>query len=223
MIHRNLRGKKMHSKAIEEVFFLVFVEIFMLFIFRALLPANNSELYFAAKTALYSFDIIFVFIMVKVFDHEKLSFIGLTKNNLWDQFKTGLVIFLLLIYLYIFPYYLVYGISLPYSIETGELLLHVIVNIFVISVAEEMLFRGLILARLKTLLSSDTKVIIVSALIFGLSQYPLSHNALKLIFYVYMGLILSIMRLKFDSKIISLSLAHGLMLSVFDFISCITV
>lgn len=213
----------MHSKAIEEVFFLVFVEIFMLFIFRALLPANNSELYFAAKTALYSFDIIFVFIMVKVFDHEKLSFIGLTINNLWGQLITGLVIFLLLIYLYIFPYYLVYGISLPYSIETGELLLHVIVNIFVISVAEEMLFRGLILARLKTLLSSDTKVIIVSALIFGLSQYPLSHNALKLIFYVYMGLILSIMRLKFDSKIISLSLAHGLMLSVFEFISCITV
>lgn len=213
----------MHSKAIEEVFFLVFVEIFMLFIFRAFLPANNSDLYFAAKTALYSFDILFVFIMVKVFDHEKLSFIGLTKKNLWVQFKTGLVIFLLLIYLYMFPYYLVYGISLPYSIETGELLLHVLVNIFVISVAEEMLFRGLILARLKTLLSSDTKVIIISALIFGLSQYPLSHNALKLIFYVYMGLILSIMRLKFDLKIISLSLAHGLMLSFFDFISCITV
>lgn len=213
----------MHSKAIEEVLFLVFVEIFMLFVFRAMLPANNSDLYFAAKTALYSFDILFVFVMVKVFDHEKLSFIGLTKNNLWGQFKDGLVIFLLLIYLYIFPYYLIYGISLPYSIETGELLLHVIVNIFVISVAEEMLFRGLILARLKTLLSSDTKVIIVSALIFGLSQYPLSHNALKLIFYVYMGLILSIMRLKFDFKIISLSLAHGLMLSVFDFISCVTV
>ena len=98
-------------KKLEEVVFLVFVELLILFIFRALLPQSDSDFYLIAKTALYIFDISFVIFMVKVIDHEKISLIGIEFNNIYSQILKGLLIYVILIFAYAIPYYFIVGLG----------------------------------------------------------------------------------------------------------------
>ena len=209
------------NKKLEEVVFLVFIEIFILFVFRAFLPSNDNEFYYYAKIGLYIFDILFVLFMLKIIDHDRISSIGITVNNIRSQIIKGLIVFLVLLYSYVFPYYLIYGVKAANDLQLYQLAIHIFLNIFVFALAEEMLFRGLILLRLKQLLSSDTKAIFIGSLIFSISQYPLTHDATMLLLYVLLGLILSTIKLKFNVKLISLAIAHGMLLSVFDIIAFI--
>lgn len=204
-------------KKLEEVVFLVFIELLILFIFRAYLPQSDSDSYLVAKVALYIFDILFVVFMVKVIDHERISFIGIDFKNIFSQLLKGFLIFAVLLVTYALPYYFIIGLD-QVHMHTNRLFTQILMNIFLIALAEEMLFRGLILERLKQLMSSDIKAILICSFLSGVSQYPLTHNTTLLFMYVYLGLILSIIRVKFKTKIFSLALAHGLMLSTFNLI-----
>jgi len=205
----------MNNKKLEEVVFLVFIEILILFIFRAFLPQSDSDFYFYAKTGLYIFDILFVIFMVKVIDHENMSFIGVAFQNMYSQLINGIVTFIVLLILYVLPYYLIFRLNNTHPL-TDKLLLHIFINIFIIAMAEEMLFRGLIFERLRQLMGSDAKAIFIGSFIFGISQYPLTHDTGMLLMYAYLGIILSIIKVKFNVRIFSLALAHGLVLSVFS-------
>ncbi|GEM_PF-3264020 len=209
----------MNAKKLEEVIFLVFVEFLILFIFRALLPPSESELYLTAKTALYIFDIAFVVFMVKVIDREKIAMIGLTFQNIFTQIYKGIIIYLVLLVVYVLPYYLLFGLGGSSKIVLNSLIVNTIINICIVALAEEMLFRGLILERLKQLLGSDLKAIVICSFIFGISQYPITHDARLILMFTYFGIVLSIFKQKFNAKIFSLALAHGLVFSTFNIFS----
>ncbi|CUM79911.1 CAAX amino terminal protease self-immunity [Blautia hydrogenotrophica] len=82
-----------------------------------------------------------------------------------------------------------------------------------VAFSEELLFRGYLLEMLKDVVKTSDRAVIISALIFGLWHYPISHNIVLVVITFFTGAIYGTLRTVFEKTddeigIISLSVSH---------------
>ena len=84
-----------------------------------------------------------------------------------------------------------------------------------VAFAEELFFRGYLLEMMKDVARTSERAVIISAFLFGLWHYPISHNIGLVIITFFLGAIYGPWRTLFEKTekelgIVSLSIAHWL-------------
>lgn len=84
-----------------------------------------------------------------------------------------------------------------------------------VAFAEELFFRGYLLEMMKVVAKTSERAVIISAFLFGLWHYPISHNIGLVIITFFLGAIYGTLRTLFEKTekeigIVSLSIAHWL-------------
>lgn len=93
--------------------------------------------------------------------------------------------------------------------------LYIVLSQLLVAFAEELFFRGYLLEMMKDVARTSERAVIVSALLFGLWHYPISHNIGLVIITFFLGAIYGTLRTLFEKTekeigIVSLSIAHWL-------------
>lgn len=93
--------------------------------------------------------------------------------------------------------------------------LHVVLSQLLVAFAEELFFRGYLLEMMKDVARTSERAVIISAFLFGLWHYPISHNIGLVIITFFLGVIYGTLRTLFEKTekeigIVSLSIAHWL-------------
>ena len=93
--------------------------------------------------------------------------------------------------------------------------LYIVLSQLLVAFAEELFFRGYLLEMMKDVARTSERAVIVSALLFGLWHYPISHNVGLVIITFFLGAIYGTLRTLFEKTekeigIVSLSIAHWL-------------
>lgn len=93
--------------------------------------------------------------------------------------------------------------------------LYVVLSQLLVAFAEELFFRGYLLEMMKDVARTSERAVIISAFLFGLWHYPISHNIGLVIITFFLGAIYGTLRTLFEKTekeigIVSLSLAHWL-------------
>lgn len=93
--------------------------------------------------------------------------------------------------------------------------LYIVLSQLLVAFAEELFFRGYLLEMMKDVARTSERAVIVSALLFGLWHYPISHNIGLVIITFFLGAIYGTLRTLFaktekEIGIVSLSIAHWL-------------
>lgn len=93
--------------------------------------------------------------------------------------------------------------------------LYIVLSQLLVAFAEELFFRGYLLEMMKDVARTSECAVIISAFLFGLWHYPISHNIGLVIITFFLGAIYGTLRTLFaktekEIGIVSLSLAHWL-------------
>ena len=93
--------------------------------------------------------------------------------------------------------------------------LYIVLSQLLVAFAEELFFRGYLLEMMKDVARTSERAVIISAFLFGLWHYPISHNIGLVIITFFLGAIYGTLRTlyaKTDKEIgiVSLSIAHWL-------------
>lgn len=93
--------------------------------------------------------------------------------------------------------------------------LYIVLSQLLVAFAEELFFRGYLLEMMKDVARTSERAVIVSALLFGLWHYPISHNIGLVIITFFLGAIYGTLRTLFEKTekeigIVLLSIAHWL-------------
>ena len=93
--------------------------------------------------------------------------------------------------------------------------LYIVLSQLLVAFAEELFFRGYLLEMMKDVARTSERAVIVSALLFVLWHYPISHNIGLVIITFFLGAIYGTLRTLFEKTekeigIVSLSIAHWL-------------
>ena len=93
--------------------------------------------------------------------------------------------------------------------------LYVVLSQLLVAFAEELFFRGYLLEMMKDVARTSERAVIISAFLFGLWHYPISHNIGLVIITFFLGAIYGTLRTLFEKTekeigIVSLSIAHWL-------------
>lgn len=146
-----------------------------------------------------------------------LAFIALSKKSLRDvgllrvhfvrQLIVGGVIGGILL--------VVCGAFTGWRFFTNGCSLYIFLSQLLVAFAEELFFRGYLLEMMKVVAKTSEREVIVSALLFGLWHYPISHNIGLVIITFFLGAIYGTLRTLFEKTekeigIVSLSIAHWL-------------
>lgn len=146
-----------------------------------------------------------------------LAFIALSKKSLRDvgllrvhfvrQLIVGGVIGGILL--------VVCGAFTGWRFFTNGCSLYIFLSQLLVAFAEELFFRGYLLEMMKVVAKTSERAVIISALLFGLWHYPISHNIGLVIITFFQGAIYGTLRTLFEKTekeigIVSLSIAHWL-------------
>ena len=93
--------------------------------------------------------------------------------------------------------------------------LYIVLSQLLVAFAEELFFRGYLLEMMKDVARTSERAVIISAFLFGLWHYPISHNISLVIITFFLGGIYGTLRTLFaktekEIGIVSLSIAHWL-------------
>lgn len=93
--------------------------------------------------------------------------------------------------------------------------LYIVLSQLLVAFAEELFFRGYLLEMMKDVARTSERAVIISAFLFGLWHYPISHNIGLVIITFFLGVIYGTLRTLFEKTkkeigIVSLSIAHWL-------------
>ena len=93
--------------------------------------------------------------------------------------------------------------------------LYIVLSQLLVAFAEELFFRGYLLEMMKGVARTSERAVIISAFLFGLWHYPISHNIGLVIITFFLGAIYGTLRTLFEKTekeigIVSLSIAHWL-------------
>lgn len=93
--------------------------------------------------------------------------------------------------------------------------LYIVLSQLLVAFAEELFFRGYLLEMMKDVARTSECAVIISAFLFGLWHYPISHNIGLVIITFFLGAIYGTLRTLFEKTekeigIVSLSIAHWL-------------
>lgn len=93
--------------------------------------------------------------------------------------------------------------------------LYIVLSQLLVAFAEELFFRGYLLGMMKDVARTSERAVIISAFLFGLWHYPISHNIGLVIITFFLGAIYGTLRTLFAKTekgigIVSLSIAHWL-------------
>lgn len=93
--------------------------------------------------------------------------------------------------------------------------LYIFLSQLLVAFAEELFFRGYLLEMMKDVARTSERAVIISAFLFGLWHYPISHNIGLVIITFFLGAIYGTLRTLFEKTekeigIVSLSIAHWL-------------
>lgn len=93
--------------------------------------------------------------------------------------------------------------------------LYIVLSQLLVAFAEELFFRGYLLEMMKVVAKTSERAVIISAFLFGLWHYPISHNIGLVIITFFLGAIYGTLRTLFaktekEIGIVSLSIAHWL-------------
>lgn len=93
--------------------------------------------------------------------------------------------------------------------------LYIVLSQLLVAFAEELFFRGYLLEMMKDVARTSEHAVIISAFLFGLWHYPISHNIGLVIITFFLGAIYGTLRTLFEKTekeigIVSLSIAHWL-------------
>lgn len=93
--------------------------------------------------------------------------------------------------------------------------LYIVLSQLLVAFAEELFFRGYLLEIMKDVARTSERAVIISAFLFGLWHYPISHNIGLVIITFFLGVIYGTLRTLFEKTekeigIVSLSIAHWL-------------
>ena len=93
--------------------------------------------------------------------------------------------------------------------------LYIVLSQLLVAFAEELFFRGYLLEMMKVVAKTSERAVIISAFLFGLWHYPISHNIGLVIITFFLGAIYGTLRTLFEKTekeigIVSLSIAHWL-------------
>lgn len=94
--------------------------------------------------------------------------IGLFFSRLLRQLLTGIVIGTI--------FFIVGGILIRWRVSFTGNTLYFIISQILVAFSEELLFRGYVLAMLRDIMKTPNQAVLISALVFGLWYYPVSHN-----------------------------------------------
>lgn len=146
-----------------------------------------------------------------------LAFIALSKKSLRDvgllrvhfvrQLIVGGVIGGILL--------VVCGAFTGWRFFTNGCSLYIFLSQLLVAFAEELFFRGYLLEMMKDVARTSERAVIISAFLFGLWHYPISHNIGLVIITFFLGAIYGTLRTLFEKTekeigIVSLSIAHWL-------------
>ena len=146
-----------------------------------------------------------------------LAFIALSKKSLRDvglfrvhfvrQLIVGGVIGGILL--------VVCGAFTGWRFFTNGCSLYIVISQLLVAFAEELFFRGYLLEMMKDVARTSERAVIISAFLFGLWHYPISHNIGLVIITFFLGAIYGTLRTLFEKTekeigIVSLSIAHWL-------------
>ena len=144
----------------------------------------------------------------------KLKELGFENKNILKQIITGIILGLVLSIFFTLIPMLIVGKEKIYSGYTYKYLWQFIYNLFYciisIGLAEEFIFRGLFLTRLKELNNNSILPIIVSSILFGLFHI-FNGNIIQIIVTTFIGIILAFSKEKIKNcTLLSLIIVHGL-------------
>lgn len=170
----------------------------------------NSTTQFFSPEAVQNIAYIVMLLNTLLFTKvSKKSFrdIGLFSSRLLRQLAIGVVIGAI--------FFIVGGILTRWNVFFTGNSLYFIVSQILVAFSEELLFRGYILTMLRDITRTPDWAVIISALIFGLWHYPVSHNISLVLLTAFTGAIYSSLRTIFEKTddeigIISLTVAHWL-------------
>lgn len=133
--------------------------------------------------------------------------IGLFFSRLPRQLLTGVVIGII--------FFIVCGILIRWRVSFTGNTLYFIISQILVAFSEELLFRGYILAMLRDMMKTPNQAVIISALLFGLWHYPVSHNISLVLLTAFTGAVYGSLRTIFEKTddeigIVSLTTSHWL-------------
>lgn len=155
-------------------------------------------------------------IIIRIFLKESFKEYGLYFSKLPTQIFSGIILSAIILYL-------VYGNHIYMSIsEMLDRFLNIfptplsiflyILNIFLYVLPEEVVYRGILINFFQKLFRYPFITIFLSALLFGISHYPASHNWDNVMFTFVFGFVFSYLRVKEPENVslLSLIIAHFL-------------
>lgn len=128
-------------------------------------------------------------------------------SSLPRQLLTGVVIGII--------FFIVGGILIRWRVSFTGNTLYFIISQILVAFSEELLFRGYILAMLRDMMKTPNQAVIISALLFGLWHYPVSHNISLVLLTAFTGAVYGSLRTIFEKTddeigIVSLTTSHWL-------------
>ena len=146
-----------------------------------------------------------------------LAFIAMSKKSLRDVglFRVHFVRQLIVGGMIGGIFLVVCGAFTGWRFFTNGCSLYIVLSQLLVAFAEELFFRGYLLEMMKDVARTSERAVIVSALLFGLWHYPISHNIGLVIITFFLGAIYGTLRTLFEKTekeigIVSLSIAHWL-------------
>lgn len=202
----NWKGVKMQR--VKTIVLVIIPLLISMVIITSAIYLNSIPQFFLPETLqniAYIAMLLNTILFIKV-SKKSLRDIGLFPFRLLRQFAVGGVIGAI---------FLVGGILTGWRISLMENSLYFIISQILVALSEELLFRGYILTMLKDVVKTPDRAVFISALIFGLWHYPISHNIGLVLITAFTGAVYGSLRTIFEKtedeiSIISLTASHWL-------------
>lgn len=163
--------------------------------------------FFSAKIVqiiAYLLILLIAFIFIKL-SGKSLREIGLFRSHLVRQIIVGVIIAGIFL--------IVAGIFTGWHFFSKVDSIYFLLSQILVAFSEELLFRGYLLAMFKDIAKTPDRAVIISALIFGLWHYPISHNIGLVLITFFAGAVYGTLRTVFEKTddeigLVSLTIAH---------------
>lgn len=152
--------------------------------------------------------------------------LGFKKGELLKQVLVGIELFLVLAFFITIAVFTLgenKGILLGTKEKgIGIIIYYIVFDMLFVGMGEEMLFRGYLMERFRTLTDSETRAVVISALMFGIWHFPNGQDFLQVILTALIGAIFGLAMFKIKNcSTLSVGIAHGLHDVYILILSCI--
>lgn len=207
-------GISMKSKSKIELVLVIFFTFAIVMVAPNILKHVNDTGKMIMKPLIYILLVAMPFMVCKIMK-SSIGTLGFKKDELLKQVWIGVVIFLGLSFILTIAVFILgenKGMLLSTKVNgIGLIIYYIFFDMLFVGMGEEIVFRGYLMERFRTLTNSGVWAVVISSLMFGIWHFPNGQDFLQVIVTALIGAIYGISMFKIKNcSTLSLGIAHGL-------------